>query len=116
MTFYLNELPGEKHGIYAMHLDRGGVRRQVGARYKHTGEKVKKLLVTFVLISVSAMGQGLNCNDPHTGELCKALERVEESFNWTCTGSACYGLWRRQMSAMDEVSHCYEEHVPYGAR
>ena len=45
----------------------------------------------------------LTCANGAGEGFCIEIERFIDQMNWTCTGSACYPLWRKQMREMENM-------------
>lgn len=58
-------------------------------------------------------GIELSCERGIGGRLCRIMSRIQSSFSYTCSGSACYSLWREQMGYLNDLSSCFDKEVPY---
>lgn len=46
----------------------------------------------------------LNCDTPPGRRICYTLDSAISSYNWRCTGYACYDVWRNQHRAVRNVT------------
>lgn len=70
----------------------------------------------FCVVAFSGLSQAqtLECSQPPGIGLCRQIQDVSYSLNFTCTGDACYDVWRRQINSLRQFSYTYEQQVPYG--
>ncbi len=79
-----------------------------------------KNVFLFVVLSLSASpafaeenANEVSCEYGVGSQLCRYLDSTASSFDFTCTGAACYGLWRRQILEMKRFTRLENNSVPY---
>lgn len=75
------------------------------------------LFISLSLFAVPALASELaeevSCEYGIGSNLCKYLDLTASSFDFNCTGAACYGMWRRQIQEMNRFVSLENRALPY---
>jgi len=74
-------------------------------------------VVSLLLLTTTAFADGrsgaVDCQSSPGNLICRNMADIRTAFGYTCTGSACYGVWRDQLHAMNRFVQNYNVYITY---
>ena len=77
---------------------------------------MKNLFLLVALITAPLFADSsyiISCFSHPGSRVCRQMEDVQNSFNYTCTGYVCYSIWQRQIDEMNRFSQSVRYDLPY---
>lgn len=75
---------------------------------------MKAILFVLALVTTSTFAAPIvDCQTSPGNLICRNLADIKSTMGYTCTGNACYRVWRNQIHAMNRFIQNYNAYVTY---
>ena len=75
---------------------------------------MKAILFVLALVTTSTFATPVvDCQTSPGNLICRDLADIKSSMSFTCTGDACYRVWRNQIKAMNRFVQNYNAYITY---